>query len=255
MDKNIQQSDQIIIKTFETIQMPLHDFNIINNKNTELSNKVILLEGNADQLRETIRNNEDEIRLLTTANNEYIKRIDLLEKENKELREKIQILENTVIEQKNDIQNLKNDIEQHKNDITYLKNENLKLKDKEHIKLLGFLMQDLNDEYDLQKTMGQKFVRRLNNMRNIRNDDAHYILNKDSNNLKILKTELICNHINKLNPEIIKKTERKYRCNNAILDISQVVTNKIKGNILDRTILDEYDLEDLEELEELLNEY
>lgn len=248
MDKNIQQSDQIIIKTFETIQMPLHDFNIINNKNTELSNKVILLEGNADQLRETIRKNEEEIKILTSANNEYIKRIDLLEKENKELKEKIQILEDNDVEQKNDIQNLKNDIH-------YLKNENLKLKNMKHIELLGFLMQDLNEKYKLQKNMNRKFKRKLHNMRNNRNNNAHYIFDEDSENLKNFKAELICNHLNKLDPKIIGESEKYYDCTNTILDISRTVSNKIKGTTLDRTILDEDELYDLEYLEEKLAEY
>lgn len=239
IDTKIQQLNHPLIYTQTFV--PHEEYINLQNKNTEQEKKILILEGNADQLRETIRRNNEEIQILKKSNLEYEKRVNELIKENERLNEHIQMLEKKVNDQQVSIDILMKD--------------RAEARKEKHIQLLGYLMQDLNSEYNLQNSMPATFNRRLNNMRNIRNNNAHYIKKEDSDDLKKCKTKLICDHIDSVDADIIRCAEQKYRCNDVTKEMTKHIRDQIEFDKIDATNLTEDEQCDIADLELDLSKY
>jgi uncharacterized coiled-coil protein SlyX len=193
-----------------------------------------------------IADNDSAIKLQSTTIVELQQTIHELRDQINQLMEENKRLNEQNVQKDQSIQRLNVSVQQLQQDIT-------DMRENKHILMLGFLLQDMNERYQLASNI-QGFGRRLYNLRNERNSTAHYLRENESNALKDHKSRLICRHFDQLGKTIVDKVEKKYRCNGVIRSTSQYVDQQL-DKTLDRKCLNDDELDELEEFEDQLDVY
>ena len=201
---------------YSFISMPISEYESLKQKLVAAEQQIAILNGNADQLRQTISFNQTQIDLFKQENEKltdqlefYLSKIDKLTKENKELKtqleihsEKIDQLTEKDKESEVKIEILTYEVELLKH--VSQKNENTKMMTK-----LMISMQDLNAEDSLNSFELVQSHQMIRKLKKLRVSECHYIEDIDSLELVKYKKQIIYDKLTTLTSEFKIMFEKK----------------------------------------------
>ena len=188
-------------------------FLLMKEDNENISSKIMDVYNNDNYIKDGITNN--------------MLNISQLKEENKEQKITINKLENNIIElkeenkeQKITINKLENKVKYLENKVEYLENKIEYLENKDYIKKIMYALQDLNSKESLEKILKIPFNKLICKMRNHRNDDCHYILNNDDNDIILCKEKVLYDILKNLDKSQRQLLNKKI---NSILLIDEII--------------------------------
>jgi len=102
------------------------------------------------------------------------------------------------------------DVDRLQGEISELKKRQAEFFAREEYSRYLIALQDLNTEYQLEKTDSPDFNTNFNTLRSKRNSESHFILNEDNKNLKVYKAVSIRDRLDTMSPECAVKFTKKF---------------------------------------------
>lgn len=193
---NNNMTNYLIHKDCIIIEKTEYD-NLIK-ENNELKIELNALKTNNNILMQNQVNNLLIIETLKNENKELKDVIELLKNENKELKDEINLLKKENSEFKCVINSLKNENIKLTNKINKLEDNMNNFMDKDYIKKIILVCQDLNAYDQLETKFKKPLNQKLVKLRVNRNDDCHLILSTDSNDVILCKEKIFCERLKTL---------------------------------------------------------
>jgi predicted nuclease with TOPRIM domain len=119
-------------------------------------------------------------------------------------------LQGEISELKTENAELRRDNAELKEDIVEMKKRQAEFFAREEYSRYLIALQDLNTEYQLEKTISPDFNTNFNTLRSKRNSESHFILKEDNKNLKVYKAVSIRDRLDTMSPECAVKFTKKF---------------------------------------------